>query len=155
VRLHYLHPEIAARSCDECETWQYKDDYNHKEDKIKFSYDIVRLCDIHKTKVRRPLPVRLPNGEWVVSTPCHKCPKIAEEGRGHRSTRREAIEPTPWSWGVLRHYWRCRAVGRFPLDDLVEHHAGIIDNVERIIQQAKQESTNRILNMFFDLLKDR
>jgi hypothetical protein len=58
--------------------------------------------------------------------PCHFCPKIPQ---GADPKPENAIEPSERSLLAFQHYRRCRAVGRFPTDVLVEKDAAIIRDV--------------------------
>lgn len=72
-------------------------------------------------------------------TPCHTCPKIPA---GQLPVPENARELTPQLLKVYRHYRRCKAVGRFPVqphgeDALVVDHAALIAGVERAIEDGK------------------
>ncbi len=60
-------------------------------------------------------------------TPCWKCPKIPDEAPKSPAF---AVEPTERSRQIIAHYHRCRAVGRFPADPLVERNAAVIREYE-------------------------
>ena len=44
---------------------------------------------------------------------------------------------TEQSWRIYNHYLRCRAVGRWPVDPIVERHAAIIRSVEDLARQSQ------------------
>ena len=67
-------------------------------------------------------------------TPCHKCPKIPE---GEPPSPESALELTPQLRKVYAHYRRCKAVGRFPDDPLVDEHAAIVAEVEESIEAGR------------------
>jgi hypothetical protein len=78
-----------------------------------------------------PRPARAP-------VPCDTakgCPK------GHHSA---PVELTARTLAALAHYRQCRAVGRFPRDDLVERHAGIIHGVERLDEERDRKLTRAL-----------
>ncbi len=79
------------------------------------------------------LPVLRPRG---VITPCWKCPKLAHTDDKRRAN---AHDPTPRSRRAIRHFMECRAVGSFPPDPIVKMCAGVIDDVERSVSQAKAD----------------
>lgn len=101
--LALAHPEIDARSCDDCERWLYDEDGKRSE------------------RAGAPVP-RLPG----MPTPCHKCPKIP---RGKPPRRESAVQLTDRNRRAYLHYLECRATGRFPDDALVARHAAIIRSV--------------------------
>lgn len=80
-------------------------------------------------------------------TPCHICPKVPEGRRTADSTYRDAIEPTERSRAILTHYYRCKAVGRFPLDMIVEEHAGQIAEIEAAVANARAQHSAGLLGM--------
>lgn len=73
----------------------------------------------------RTLPCRMP-GDYNGSA----CPKESPTAN---------VALTPENYQAYEHYQRCKAVGRFPEDSLVEHHAQVISEViaqwERIERQ--------------------
>jgi len=69
-------------------------------------------------------------------TPCWKCPKIP---KGEKPEPANAVEMTEKSRQAFRHYLRCRAVNRFPVDELVEHNAALIRAVEDQIQKSEAD----------------
>lgn len=56
--------------------------------------------------------------------PCRSCPKSED---GHPNPGAEISEKNLMAY---RHYQRCKAVGRFPVDAIVEQNAGIIRTLE-------------------------
>lgn len=77
-------------------------------------------------------PMKRPIGSLP---PCYHCPKIP--GDAPAKTPEHAIEPTEKSLTALWHYKKCRAVRRFPEDEIVERNAGIIDQVRQFAEEAK------------------
>lgn len=78
-------------------------------------------------------PVPRPPG---MGTPCATCPKQPDDVPPHERTPQTAKELGERGYAVLGHYLRCRAVGRFPHDALVERHAAVCDAVYRAHQDA-------------------
>jgi hypothetical protein len=111
VALVLLHPQVAARSCTDCVRWLHDDAGDE-------------FGPVTRRPARTGSPVPRPAG---MPTPCHRCPKT--EGEPVR-TREHARELTPALRACYMHYLECRAVGRFPDDDLVRRHARIIRSVE-------------------------
>jgi hypothetical protein len=60
------------------------------------------------------------------------CPKVSQTAN---------VGLTPENYEAVVHYQRCRAVGRFPHDSLVEHHAQVISEV---IAQWERIETQRL-----------
>lgn len=77
-------------------------------------------------------------------TPCGTCPKVPALVRKtqRKVTRADAVEMTPESAEAYRHFRRCRAVGRFPLDVIVERDA-------EICREAEDEAARRDVSEFF------
>lgn len=113
-----LHPEVAGRSCDDCEKY---------------------LHDDHPT--RMGLPVLRRDGAKVERvkgqpTPCRWCPKVP---KGDAPRRSSAVELSDRNYLAWTHYRRCKAVNRFPADGLVERCAALIAGVEA---EAAEERTH-------------
>ncbi len=60
-------------------------------------------------------------------TPCHQCPKVP---RNEPAVPESAVELDEQGWAIYAHYMECKAVGRFPDDETVMIHAGVIRSVE-------------------------
>lgn len=116
-------PHIFHRSCRDCATYVYAPDGSQT--------------------MRFGLPVLRPAG---TSTPCGVCPKTS--GRLPR-TWREAAEPSERTLRVIDHWRRCRAVGRFPSDVIVERNAAILHEIH---EQAEANERTRLMSMLM-LLK--
>lgn len=110
-----LHPQIAARTCEECLKWWYV------ADKV----EPITVPAIGGNKQRRPL---------MVDPPCGSCPKIPDDGP---KTRFRAIEWSNSQWAAYRHYKRCKAVGRFEDDEAVEAVAEAVAGVEEAATRAR------------------
>ena len=99
------HPHLTHLACETCQLYQ--------------------IDDMQTGLVRRNQagdPMKRPDPEL---TPC-RTPKGCPKGTPETS---KAL--TPRNYQAYQHYLRCRAVGRFPEDSLVECHAAIIDGVIR------------------------
>lgn len=134
VRLVTLDPVVAGRSCDNCEKYMWND----SDETGRMGDRILLLAGGDKWERSKGIP-----------TPCHQCPKVPREKRTSKATRKDAIEPTARSWAILWHYRRCRAVNRFPVDAIVETHAALIDEMERSVDAARNESAASLLNLLF------
>ncbi len=122
MRLQFLHPQIAARSCGDCRTHLYDD-----------------------TPQRMGLPV-IRGGRHVERakgqpTPCRWCPKIA---MGDDPKPENATELSERNGRALVHYLECRAVGRFPGDAWVRRNAAVIRAV--MDEAADLRQTETMLN---------
>lgn len=119
-----LHPEAAGRSCDDCRKYLYED---------------------HPT--RMGLPVLRRDGARVERvagqpTPCRWCPKVP---RGAPAVPASAVELTARNWAAYGHYRRCRAVGRFPADALVERNAALCAQVREEAAEARDRQRHEDL----------
>ena len=110
-----LHPEVANRDCDVCQTWQFDETTGQIVEKPK------------GTPIKRygHLPCRTPIG-------CHKGTPEAQKSL------------SPHNQLAYQHYRECRAVGHFPYDPIVRRNAAIIreveDQVDRIRNMEFQSS---------------
>lgn len=108
-----LHPELPT--CGECQKWVYDPTKGWKQSE------------------RGGKPVRRESGS---PTPCGLCPKIP---RGERPHPAHAVELSDDNYRAWLHYQRCKAVGRFPADAMVERNAGIIRTIEEQVARDQQE----------------
>lgn len=115
MQLVLLHPLVAARTCEDCKTWIYNPDGT-----------------IHL----RNDGSRVPRGR--AKTPCHDCPKQPDDVPVKDRRPETARELSDRLKKVWTHYRRCRAVGRWPKDGLVEHHAAIIRAVEDEVAEIRR-----------------
>lgn len=104
---------MALRDCDDCEKHWY---------------------DERTGEVRRDafgLPVLRPPG---TKPPCPACEKVPKEVRRNthpgKVNKSLAVNLTPANQQAYDHYLECRAVGRFPDDEIVKRHASIIRQLE-------------------------
>lgn len=102
-----MHPEVAARSCDDCRRYVYKPD-----------------GEILRRPARVGLPVLRPAGS---PTPCHTCPKIPADSPVRDPS--QAVELNAKNRQAYWHYQQCAAVGHFPDDPIVKRNAAIIAGV--------------------------
>lgn len=120
MQLLALHPKVATRDCQHC---------------LKFFYD---------ESTGKTLPSRKPgpNGEEVPRErneneppPCRNprdpegCPKGTPENQKSLN---------PQNQEVWEHYQRCKAVGRFPEDAIVENNASLIRQIEDQVARLQQ-----------------
>jgi hypothetical protein len=106
-----MYPDMMVRTCEKCEAFMY-DDRAGEMGPPTYLEDGTHM----------PRPVGC-------GTPCFQCPKVPKSAP--KRDRENAIEPTDKSRAALYHYQECRAVGRFPLDVIVQRNAGLIAPIER------------------------
>jgi hypothetical protein len=112
-----LHPEIAARSCSDCQKYLYYD----------------RGSSEFGARVERGgRPVLRPKG---VKPPCNWCPKILP---GDEPVPENAQELDAKGMAAFVHYQECRAVGEFPHDAIVARNAALIRAAEDAAERAHQ-----------------
>ncbi len=101
-------------------------------DCTKYLYDDKPGHYANKPVIRNDEPVeRIP----LVQLPlCRFCPKIPV---GARPVPASAIELSERNACAYLHYRRCKAVGRFPVDAIVERNAGIILTIEEEARDLK------------------
>lgn len=125
VRLLLLHPELP--SCGECQQWLYN----------------VKTWQPHPKRGGKPGEYEpRPGGS---PTPCGVCPKIP---RDKEKRPENATELSDKNWQAWTHYNRCRAVRRFPEDEIVERNAGLIRMVE---EEAKRHGSADGLGLVLSL----
>ena len=94
--------------------------------------------------IRRPaklgLPVARPAGQ---PTPCWHCPKIPEDAPAR--TAAYATDLTERNQAAYLHYLACKAVGRFPEDDIVRRNARLIRAAEDAIGAARLARVEELL----------
>ena len=117
------HPELIARTCEECQKTAYDDRPNEP------------LSSKTLTDKRTGLPMARPSN---IPTPCDRCPRTAHLPPQDR-TRFNALEITDLTYQIYQHYRECRAVGVFPTDGLVRYHASIIRGIEDAIEKRERE----------------
>lgn len=112
------HPELP--SCADCQQWIYNPATWERE---------------RRGGIDQP---RMPG----TPLPCWKCPKIP---KGVEPKPENAIELSAKNWECYDHYLRCKAVGRFPDDQLVERNAGLIRAAEDRYASRQQQMTHILL----------
>jgi hypothetical protein len=117
LQLVLLHPEVAAVSCEDCQTWMYDDGW--------------------EKETRYGLPVLRPEG---APTPCWSCPKIP---KGAPPKPSSAVELSDKNVRAYLHYKECKAVGRFPDDPIVTRNARIIAGAEESVKESRQMEGQR------------
>ena len=126
------HPEVAYRSCEDCQ---------------KFIYD-------HETGEKRE------NKETGEGVPRIEGTALPCEGKGcpmGTPDKRRALTPNNLLAWV--HYQECKAVGDFPKDATVKRNAGLIAAAERLATRAMQceqlqtsKQTNRLMLSYLKAL---
>ncbi len=112
-----LSPEIASRSCSDCQTYLYMD-----RGRGQFGERVERGGK----------PILRPKG---TGTPCQWCPKIAP---GDVPEPASAQDLSPKNVAAYVHYLECKAVGDFPADALVKRNAGIIRAAEGVAEKVER-----------------
>ena len=119
MRLLLLHPELPT--CGDCQ---------------RFVYDPT---DGWRRSERGGRPTPRESGQ---PPPCGSCPKVP---RGRTPHPAHAVELTDDNYQAWVHYQRCKAVGRFPADAIVERNAGLLRTVEE--QVAREERARSVRAM--------
>lgn len=124
MQLAILHPEVAYRDCEDCQTWKYDEETGEIE---MFGKEPLRRNspDLVPCKVKRA-----------------GCPKGTPE---HQRSL------TAQNYQAWLFYRECKAVGQFPSDPVVRHNAAVIDWAERMAFEAKAERRSRELAEFIKL----
>ena len=105
-----LHPAVARRDCKDCQDWMYDDE------PVKGRWGLkVERGGGHIRRLKGMEP------------PCRWCPKIPA---GVVQIPRNAVELSERNAAAYMHYRRCKAVGRFPVDPIVERNAALILAIE-------------------------
>ena len=119
------HPEIAARSCEDCAKWWFLADGSLK----------TRSDASGKVK----LPLLRPPG---VATPCDSCPKIPADEPKTAANAVVLSEAHRLTW---QHWLECRAVNwQVPdvADPIVRRNAALIQSV---YDEAKEDSQRDLM----------
>lgn len=125
VWLELRHPAHAALPCSDCQKWWYLPDAT-----------VTTRGGANGVK----LPMLRPPG---MATPCAVCPKIpAGEPVKVAANAVELSETNRTAWA---HYQECRAVGAFPDDPLVRHHARLIREVYDTVDGDQQRTLMMLL----------
>ncbi|AWM35908.1 hypothetical protein GobsT_63590 [Gemmata obscuriglobus] len=112
-----LHPEIAARSCDDCARHLY-----HDRGPGQFGHRVER----------GGRPVARPRG---VKPPCQWCPKVAP---GDEPVPASAQDLSEKNRAAYLHFLECDAVGAFPPDPIVRRNAAIIRGARAAAERAER-----------------
>lgn len=113
MRLILLHPEVASRSCEDCQRYAFDDWPGRFAAK----------------------PMTMASGRIVLRAtgskpPCRACPKQPASVPEAERSPATAAELSPRNAEAYRHYRECRAVGDFPADPIVRRNAAIIRDAE-------------------------
>lgn len=112
-----LNPEVAQRSCEDCQTYLYMD-----RGSGQFGERVMRGGKpVLRAKNTKP--------------PCHWCPKIAPNDEPIPANAHEMTEKSQLAY---QHYLECKAVGQFPADTICRRNAALCASVE-----AAQERIER------------
>lgn len=117
MRLVLLHPDIAERSCGDCQRYFYYD-----RGPGEFGDRVMRGGK----------PVPRPKG---IKPPCGWCPKIPP---GDEPIPENAVVLSDKNVAALIHYRECRAVGDFPADAIVRRNAALIRGAEDVAERVNQ-----------------
>jgi hypothetical protein len=115
-----LHPEIAARSCDDCQKYLYFD---------------RGPSDFGVRVERGGKPCPRPKN---VKPPCKWCPKILP---GDEPVPANAQELSEKNVAAFLHYQEARATGHFEHDAIVARNAAMIRSAEDAAERAHQART--------------
>lgn len=112
-----FHPEVATRSCSDCQKYLYLPDGKRSQIQL----DVGKFKDHERPK--------------NIPTPCHKCPKISPE-------RAPEFELLPKNVAAWNYYWRARApLGHLLLaDDVTHRNMEIIDAIVRKAERSRDLS---------------
>lgn len=116
LRVLLLEPEIAARSCEDCQRFLY-----HDRGPNDFGPRVERSG--------KPV-LRLPKQK----TPCAWCPKIVP---GDPPEPASAQELTARNRSAYLHYLECKATGQFPADAIARRNAALIKRVEDDAEEVR------------------
>lgn len=116
-------PKVATRSCEDCQRWRYNEETGR----------IIR--DFYGNPVARYKGEKLPCN-FVEADGSTACPK---------GTPDADVALWPHNLAAYEHYKRCKAVGRFPADSIIEANAAIIADVESQWERASRERLEILL----------
>lgn len=137
------HPQIAARDCQHCLAWQYDEAtgrVQHWPDGRPMKRLTLAPCRFKEKLIAEKCPPDSPTMKKA------GCPK---------GTPEESCELSPENRHAYEHYVQCKAVGRFPADEIVERNAGIIRSVEDQHARKVQREAGEILGVFMQALAAR
>lgn len=119
LRLLLLHPEVAARSCEECRMYLFHDK----------GPDFGPPVERGGKRIKRA-PGQRP--------PCSTCHKQPDDVPAQERRPETAVELSPKNWQAYVHYLECKAVSQFPTDPLVRRNAFLIRQVEDLADQVRR-----------------
>lgn len=124
-----LHPEVAGRSCEDCQ---------------QFIYD-----EIGEVRLNAATGEKVPR----IANTVIQCQKPEGCPMGTPDSRRDLSLKNRMAWS---HYQECAAVGRFPHDGIVERNAGLFKTAEQVADRARTceliretKATSELLLAFF------
>lgn len=121
LQLLKLHPDVAGRTCGDCQKWRYDDG--------------ARVGG-RRLKGWNGKPIERTPGE---KPPCRRCPKIPTDAPPFPA---HAAELSEKNYTAYRFHLECRAVREFPSDRIVWRHAGIIEEVLENIRDGRQRTSS-------------
>jgi hypothetical protein len=99
---------------------------------------------------RKGLPVLRPPG---TRTPCHVCAKVPDRLDGKVKRREDAADLNERHRVAFRHYLRCKAVGRFPEDEIVERNAALFAEAESLSETTWRVDDRKALFTLIEALR--
>lgn len=116
-----LYPEVAFRSCEDCQKHVYDHETGRREEWPAGSGNPV---------------ARLPGSLPPCADGPTACAKVSP-GAGVELNERNSQ--------CYRHYLECRATSSFPDDALVRHHAAVIRSIEDSAERMERKNLNLML----------
>lgn len=123
------HPEVAYRSCDECQKWYFDPQTGRQEKR--------RRKDPADGKLKL-LPVARKPGALP---PCWKCPKCSGDAKTPEEGRKAELSEK--NWKALRFYYEQKAVGG-PVDAVARRNCGII---ERVLEEHRTATGRAMIDL--------
>jgi hypothetical protein len=120
LRVLLLYPKLAERACSDCRRFLYRDGGRGEWG------DVYTL----RTGQPAPRPAKHP-------PPCSDCPKIAPGDAPHPDNGQELSDK---NLRAYLYHLRCRAVGRFPEDPIVERNAALIASALELADRVRNQS---------------
>jgi hypothetical protein len=128
------HPQLAARDCQHCLAYLYDETtgrvmLNADGTPKKRPRGVLAPCRFKEKLVAQNYPPDSPTMKKA------GCPK---------GTPEDSRELSPENRLAYEHYVQCKAVGRFPDDEIVERNAGIIRSVEDAHARKVQQNNGEV-----------
>lgn len=148
MRLLLLYPEVAARSCEDCQKWWYDD--LQADGTVKFTHKLVGIERVEQAARSQP-EKRSEFMEQVCRrpanspTPCDKCPKVSPS-EAHKHVL------SPKNEQAYRFYRQSKAMNfvnftrSMKRDETLARNCQIIADVEAAL--AKREAVMQVAALF-------